>query len=305
MPSSDSLEERLEALASSLPDSEKESFSQIKDEVYNLIKDQKDLIFQLNKSEKKNRVLQQNMEQEHKAKSDLMSTCAHDLKSPTGNIMSYLEILKADWSVLKASDINNILARMSRTTEHMLELIDDLLVTGSNETGELTISPEPVYVSHLCQDIVESQKATMANKEIELELIINKGELRVKLDISKGMQIINNLISNAMKFTPRGGKIELIVTHKEKRIYLEIKDNGQGIKEEELEKIFEKFQKTSTKSTEGEKSTGLGLAIVKQLVDMHKGNIHVKSKYGEGTSFIIDLPVAEDSKLLKLFSGKK
>ncbi len=282
-----------------------DKIAKIKDEL-SLIGDQTDsLQFELHKSYKDLRNAKKDLEQLRKFKSELISTCAHDLKSPTGSILSYINILDSEWKNMKVSEIKNIMQRMDRAGNHMLDLIDDLLEVGKNESGKAEFHLEPVLLSDLCDEALNNIKGTLEQKEIAHQINIGKGELRVKLDLQKGMQIINNLLSNAVKFTPRNGSITLNIEHREKRIYLEIKDSGQGIPAEELDGIFNKFQMTSTRSTEGEKSTGLGLTIVKQLVDIHKGKISVKSKVGEGTSFMVDFPVVEHTKLLKLFSGKK
>ena len=277
----------------------------IKDEVSAMNDQHDNLQFELNKTYKDLHSVKKELDQLRKFKSELISTCAHDLKSPTGSILSYINILDSEWKSMKASEIKNIMQRMDRAGNHMIDLIDDLLEVSKNESGKAQFHLEPVLLSDLCDEALNNIKGTLEQKEITHQINIGKGELRVKLDLQKGMQIINNLLSNAVKFTPRNGSIELNIEHREKRIYLEIKDSGQGIPTDELDGIFNKFQMTSTRSTEGEKSTGLGLTIVKQLVDLHRGDISVKSKYGEGTTFMINFPVVEHTKLLKLFSGKK
>jgi signal transduction histidine kinase len=277
----------------------------IKSEAKMLCDREHSLQFEVQKCYKEIRKANKDYEQLRTFKSELISTCAHDLKSPTGSILSYLDILETEWKNMKISEINNIINRMTRAGNHMIDLIDDLLEVGKNETGKTEFQLEPVLLSDLCDEALNNIKGTLEQKEIDHSLNIGKGELRVKLDLQKAMQIINNLLSNAVKFTPRSGKIDINIDHRDKRIYLEIKDSGQGIPENELDGIFNQFQTTSIKATEGEKSTGLGLTIVKQLVELHKGEISVKSKIDEGTLFTVSFPVVEHTQLLKLFSGKK
>ncbi|MBF0197345.1 MAG: HAMP domain-containing histidine kinase [Planctomycetes bacterium] len=240
-----------------------------------------------------------------RVKNDFLSICAHDLKSPISSMLSFLDILKDDWQQMPPQERLGIMSRMERAGRHSLSLISDLLDTVQYESGKFNIKPEAVLLSQLCKETVSHTQGNLNNKEITCKFTTHGSELKVKMDPQKGIQIINNLLSNAIKFTPRGGNIEIVLSHKEKRMYLEIKDSGQGIPEDEIHVLFQRFQKTSTSSTEGEKGSGLGLNIVKQLVDLHQGTIDVKSELGIGTSFILSFPVTESTMLLKLFSGRK
>ena len=237
-------------------------------------------------------------------KNEMLSICAHDLKSPTSSIVSFLEILR-DSRQLPAAEIANIHDRMDRAARHMWALINDLLDSTHLESGKISLQKEPSLLSQLCKEVLEHSKGKADQKDIEISLHVAVGELKVSLDHQKGLQIVNNLISNALKFTPRGGQIFLRVMSKDHRSALEIEDTGQGIPPDEVDQIFQKFQQTSTKATEGEKGSGLGLSIVQQLVELHDGKISVQSILGKGTIFRLDFPVTESSVLLKLFSGKK
>ncbi len=251
------------------------------------------------------RQVKKSLEGMDEIRNEFISICAHDLRSPLSGIISFLEILRVDGKQLPQREIDDIHKRMERSSSHMLSLINDLLDLGNMNSGKFNITPEPIFLSHICKEGLEHSKARMESKEIQSKITIGNGELRVKLDPQKSLQILNNLISNAIKFTPRGGIIELNIQTSDRLMTLEVKDSGQGIPPEEVEKIFEKFQKTSTQATEGEKGSGLGLSIVYQLVELQQGKIEVKSKVGQGTSFFISFPVAESTKLLDLFSGKK
>ena len=237
-------------------------------------------------------------------KNELLSVCAHDLKSPTSSIVSFLEILR-DSRQLPAGEIANIHERMDRAARHMWALINDLLDSTHLESGKISLQKEAILLSQLCKEVLDHFKGKADMKDIEISLKVATGELKVSIDHQKALQIINNLLSNALKFTPRGGKIFMRVASNNHRSILEIEDTGQGIPADELDLIFKKFQQTSTKSTEGEKGSGLGLSIVQQLVELHEGKIGVQSVLGQGTIFHIDFPVTESSVLLKLFSGKK
>ena len=236
---------------------------------------------------------------------EFLSICAHDLKSPLSSILSFLDIIRSDWTIMSEHERNGIMERMDRAGKHMFTLINDLLDMGKIDSGKMTINPEATLLSQLCTDALEHSQGVFSSKEIDAHFTCDGTELKVTMDPQKGIQIISNLLSNAVKFTPRGGRIDLILSQQEKRMILEVKDSGQGIPKEELPIIFERFQKATTTSTEGERGSGLGLNIVKQLVDLHRGTIEVSSAPGKGTSFFLSFPVAESTRLLKLFSGKK
>jgi signal transduction histidine kinase len=240
-----------------------------------------------------------------KEKNEMLSVCAHDLKSPMSSVLSFLEILRTGSQRLSPSELLNIYDRMDRGGRHMLALVNDLLDSTRLATGKISLQKEPMLLSHLCKEVVEDSMAKAQAKEIKLQLQVGSGELKVNLDHQKGLQVVNNLVSNALKFTPKGGNVFLKIQTKEHRSILDVMDSGQGIPAEELSDIFQKFQQTSTKATDGEKGSGLGLSIVRQLVEIHDGKISVQSKVGQGTHFIVDFPVIESSLLLKLFGGKK
>lgn len=238
-------------------------------------------------------------------RNEFLSICAHDLKSPTGTILSFIEILSSEWQKLPPREVENILVRISRAGHHMMGLITDLLDMVHIESGKMQIHPKPMMLSELCRETLATMSVRFEQKEIKTILNSETGELRINMDPQKGTQIITNLLSNAIKFTPRGGEVHVTIAPENKKMKLEIRDTGQGIPEEELDKLFKQFSRTSTKATEGEAGSGLGLSIVQQLVDLHQGKIEVKSKKGVGTSFLLTFPVAENPVLMKLFSGKK
>ena len=251
------------------------------------------------------RQVKETLEGVNEIRNEFISVCAHDLRSPLSGMMSFIEILKMDGAKLPQREIDDIYRRIEKSGSHMLSLINDLLDLGNIDSGKINIAPEPIFLSHVCKEAIDYARGRMESKQIQAKLEISSSELRVKMDPQKAMQILNNLISNAIKFTPRGGTVTLKIQPKDRHIELEVRDSGQGIPPEEIDKIFERFQKTSTVATEGEKGSGLGLSIVHQLVTLQKGKIQVKSKVGEGTSFLLTFPVAESSKLLDLFSGKQ
>jgi hypothetical protein len=144
--------------------------------------------------------------------------------------------------------------------------------------------------------IVGLNRVLAQKKNIGIDLIVNKPGLIVNADGPKLEQVFNNLISNAIKFSIAATVIKVEISGSENSVIIDVRDQGQGIPEAELDKLFKPFQKTSVKSTGGEKSTGLGLSIAKRIVEAHKGVIRVESKVGEGTTFYVELPLAVGSR---------
>jgi signal transduction histidine kinase len=239
-----------------------------------------------------------------KKRNEMLSICAHDLKSPTSSILSFLDILRSPKHRLPALEVEKVYDRMDRAGRHMWNLVNDLLDTSQIESGTVKLDRQAVLMSQLVREVVDHTQAKADAKEIQLNIEVLPAELKVSLDPQKGLQIINNLVSNALKFTPRGGRIDFKIKTKDHKTTLEVIDSGQGIPPGELQQIFEKFKQTSTRSTEGEKGSGLGLSIVQQLVTLHSGEVSVRSNVGQGTTFELAFPIAESTILLKLFSGK-
>ena len=246
--------------------------------------------------------LRAELKHSEKMRNELVSICAHDLKSPVNTVISFVEILKSGG--LRPQEIENIYDRLDRSARHMWALVHDILDTSHLESGQINLQTEPLLLSNLCKEALEQASEGLSQKDIQSQMLVEPGELKVNFDHKKGLQILANLLGNAIKFTPRGGNVDIRVQSSPHRTRVEVKDSGQGIPAPELSAIFEKFKQTSTRSTEGEKGSGLGLSIVKQLVDLHKGTVEVESEVGKGTAFIIEFPVAESPKLLKLFRGK-
>ena len=240
-----------------------------------------------------------------KKRNEMLSICAHDLKSPTSSILSFLDILRSPKHRLPAQEVEKVYDRMDRAGRHMWSLVNDLLDTSQIESGTVKLDRQAVLMSQLVREVVDHTQAKADAKEIQLNIEVLPAELKVSLDPQKGLQIINNLVSNALKFTPRGGRIDFKIRTKDHKTTLEVIDSGQGIPPGELQQIFERFKQTSTRSTEGEKGSGLGLSIVQQLVTLHSGQVSVRSNVGQGTTFELAFPIAESPVLLKLFSGKK
>jgi signal transduction histidine kinase len=173
----------------------------------------------------------------------------------------------------------------------MLQMVDDLLDVSAIEAGELKLDPKPVDLVALVQRNVALNRILAESKQIRLSFHHAGQYGSVVLDEGKVEQVLNNLISNAVKFSHPGSSVEVSVVQRAGSVVVSVKDEGQGIPPDELDKLFHWFGRTSVRSTEGERSTGLGLAIAQRIVMEHQGEIWVESEVGVGSTFHFSLPL--------------
>ncbi len=224
-------------------------------------------------------------------KNKFLGIAAHDLRSPLTIIQMYSEFL------LSISDINlneesrKFLNTINETSVFMNELLNDLLDISQIEAGKLELQKVEQNYEHLINSNIEFNSIFALKKGIKINTDIQKSLPLISVDKKRIEQVLNNIISNAIKYSENDTKILVKVYKKNNDILTEIIDHGQGIPEKEIKLLFQVFQKTSVQTTDGEKSTGLGLAIVQKLVSEHGGKIGVESKVGQGSKFYFSLPI--------------
>lgn len=225
-------------------------------------------------------------------KNQFLGMAAHDLRNPLHVISTYSEFLLDDLSSILDSEQVDFLTTIHDQSQFMARLINDLLDVATIESGKLQLDLQPVDLIKLTENNLVRNRLIAARKKITL-LLETSPIHPLLLDPTKIEQVLDNLITNAIKFSPTGSKVTIRVQSTEKEVLLTVQDEGQGIPAEEVEKLFKPFQRTSVKSTAGEKSTGLGLAIVKRIIEEHGGKIWLKSQVGLGSTFFISLPIIE------------
>ncbi len=224
-------------------------------------------------------------------KNEFLGMAAHDLRNPIGSItttLSYiLEYLGTNLTEKQVKFLRNI----EKAGRYMNVLLNDLLDLTAIESGKLTLKlMEEDYINFLKENIVLNQMLA-DKKAITIDLNYEDNIPYINFDRDKITQVINNLISNAVKFSHGDTKITVDIKSGEDFIITSVIDQGQGIPEQELPHIFKEFHRSTVKATDGEKSTGLGLAITKKIVEGHGGKIGVESKVMEGSTFYFTLPL--------------
>lgn len=228
----------------------------------------------------------------NKQKNKFLGIAAHDLRSPINVIKHSIEILLGNYVGELNAQQREILQRLDRVSENMLNLVNDLLDVSAIESGQLKLILQPVELVSFLREIEHNHQCLARPKQINLSLRLPEALPIVMLDPVRINQVFFNLISNAIKFSFPKSSITISCEAQEETVLFSISDQGQGIPQEEQSKLFEDFSKTSVRPTGGEKSTGLGLAIVKRIVEAHGGQITVESLVGEGSIFYVKLPIS-------------
>jgi signal transduction histidine kinase len=224
-------------------------------------------------------------------KNQLLGIAAHDLRNPLGVIAGIAELLTEELGPSLSQENLELFSRVATSAAFMVELIDDLLDYSRVEAGRLDLQLQPVKIADLIRQNIAFNLLLANKKGIELRFETPDSLPFLMLDTRRMQQVLNNLISNALKFSNPGSTITVALKDAGAAVTIAIFDQGQGIPHDELDKLFQPFSSTSTVSTANEKSTGLGLAIVRRIVEAHGGHIHVESELGRGSTFIVSLPV--------------
>jgi signal transduction histidine kinase/CheY-like chemotaxis protein len=226
-------------------------------------------------------------------KSEILGTVAHDLKNPLGVILGRTEILQEMIAAAGPLDENvkGQIGYIRDAANRLTEMGDDLVADAMADALDITIRREPVDISVLVQEVAEANRPLAARKE-QTTTVVAPPNHAAMCDADRIREAIDNLVSNAVKYSPIGGAIDLLVTRQDDGIVVEVRDQGAGLSPEDISRLFGRFQRLSAKPTAGETSTGLGLSIVKRIVDLHGGRIAVESAGpGKGATFKMTLPV--------------
>lgn len=233
---------------------------------------------------------QDELKELNELKNQFLGMASHDIKSPVSRIeMTVQKILKEKKSL--TSEQVEQLSKVKDEAQTILNLISDLLNVVKIETGKMGIEKEEISLENLINEIVKINEQSAKAKKLEIETTFDKGiPSKFLADPNRLIEVFDNLISNAIKFSKSGGKIRVHIKKAKEGVEISVSDQGIGIPKNELPKVFDRFARISSKPTAGEKSTGLGLSICKQIIGLHKGKIDVDSEIGKGTTFTIFLP---------------
>lgn len=228
-------------------------------------------------------------------KNEILGIAAHDLKNPLSNIKMLAKIILEDTEIQR-EEVEEFTNDILTASERMFELIKNLLDVNKIEQGRIDLAPENFDLAETVKNEIKSFYEAAHNKNIELIFDDIEEELPfVYADQGKALQIIDNLVSNAVKYSPYNKRVWIGLYQTEDKVCFYVKDEGPGISEEDQKKLFGKFARLTAQPTGGEHSTGLGLSIVKKLTELMNGDVWCESSLGEGAKFILSLPKAEQT----------
>jgi len=249
-------------------------------------------LLQFNAQQKELQMMNLELAQLNEQKNYFMGVASHDLRNPLCNIITLASFLEEETKDHLENQHLEYLRIIISSSEQVLDMLNNLLDVTKIETGKTALQLKEANICELIQGIVAEYHITASKKKITLEFSYNDKLPKVNIDTDQMNHVIGNLISNAIKYSNENTNIEIIAEVKDHSIQVSVIDQGQGIPEDEIKLLFGKFSKTSVKSTAGERSVGLGLNITKKVIESHGGQIWVKSKVGEGSTFSFTLPLA-------------
>jgi signal transduction histidine kinase len=225
-------------------------------------------------------------------KSDFLATISHELRTPLTSIIGYSDMLLSGMTGELSDKQKTSVRSILNSGETLLNLINDILDLTKIEAGKLELYLEPVELGAVITSVISTIKPRAREKMIEVSTFLPTDLPPLRADASKLGQIMLNLLTNAIKYTPERGSVSIEARPKEGFVEVRVVDTGVGIAPEHLERIFERFTQIDNSSTRSQGGTGLGLAITKDLIELHGGVIRVQSQFGKGSSFVFTIPQA-------------
>jgi len=240
------------------------------------------------------RAQNQRLRELDRLKDEFIALVSHELRTPLTSIRGYTELLINGEAGELTDEQHQFLGVVERNSHRLLDLVGDLLFLAQIEAGKLALELGAVDLAAVASESVEAARPAAENKDVTLTLATGPVPLLAG-DCGRLSQVLDNLVSNAVKFTPAGGRVDVRVREQGGRAEIEVRDSGIGIPATEQDRLFERFFRSSNATERAIQGTGLGLAIAKAIVDAHGGRIAVKSDEGAGTVFRVVLPVGREA----------
>lgn len=226
----------------------------------------------------------------NRLKDEFLATVSHELRTPLSSILGWTTMLRAN--TLEAKQREKALETIQRNARSQVQLIEDLLDVSRIITGKLRLDVLPVDIVSVIESAVETVRPTAENKGVRLQVVIDRRAATVAGDAERLQQAIWNLLANAVKFTPKNGRVQLRLERVNSHIEIIVSDTGTGIESDFLPYVFERFQQADMSRTRKFGGLGLGLSITRHLIELHGGTIHAFSEgLGKGATFTVKLPL--------------
>ncbi len=232
----------------------------------------------------------ENLKSMENLRRELVGNVSHDLRTPLSVIHGYIETLIIKEDKLSEEDKQTYLARALDGTERLKKLVGELFELSKLEAKQVTPKKEAFFINELIDDITQKYSLILNEKNLTISANNHEEPFMVYADISLIERVLQNLIDNAIKFTPEKGSIQLDLNAKKEQVEIKVTDTGKGIPEDQVPFVFDRYHIGDKRVTLDNNSTGLGLAIVKRILEIHDSTINLTSKLGKGTTFSFELP---------------
>jgi len=243
------------------------------------------------------------LEKANRAKSDFLATMSHELRTPLTAIIGFSELLLQDFMGALTEEQKDSIQEIFNNAENLLSLINRILDFEKIEAGKALLEIEEFELKQTFDRVKKSTRSLVTQKNLKLKSKVDAKLPRMMADERKIRQILLNLISNAIKFTPEGGQIQINADYQngadhagDPWVEISVKDSGIGIEAEHLNSVFDPFKQVDQSTTREYQGTGLGLALTKRFVEIQGGEIWVESEFGKGSKFIFRLPLQVQSR---------
>ena len=222
---------------------------------------------------------------------ELLANVSHDLRTPLTTLLAHLETLQMKQSELTPQERGEYLGVATRQSRRIGLLVEQLLEAAKLDAGQVTVNVEPFPIGELLQDVVQKFALAARDCGVALEVDARAAATMVSGDIALLERVLDNLIDNALRHTPIGGRVTVQSQPRGERVRIAVTDSGPGLTREEAERAFERFYRGDPGRSTHSGQSGLGLAIVKSILELHGSNVAVKSQPGHGASFYFELPI--------------
>jgi PAS domain S-box-containing protein len=245
------------------------------------------------------RQLEERIQQANRLKSEFLANMSHELRTPLNAIIGFAELMFHGQVEADSPRHHEFMGHILTSGNHLLQLVNDILDLSKVEAGKIEFHPEPTQISHVVDEVVAMLRTSTAKKEIVVDTTVDPAIDDVLLDPAKLKQVLYNYLSNALKFTPEQGRIQVrALAEGDLNFRLEVEDTGIGIRKEDLARLFIEFQQLDAPLTKKHPGTGLGLALTKRIVEAQGGSVGVRSVVNEGSVFHAVLPRRQRSDTL-------
>jgi two-component system phosphate regulon sensor histidine kinase PhoR len=234
-------------------------------------------------------VTQQKLAEE--MRDQFVDTATHELRTPLANIKAYAETL-ALADVIDIEQQKQFLNTINSEATRLARFVDDLLSVSSMELGSLSLNKQVTDLGRMLNEVITKIQPQIDEKELTLEVVLPEKMPEPELDKDKIATVLVNLLGNAVKYTPEGGRVIFRVNVTDQDIEISVEDTGVGIAKDEVGKVFEKFFRSNDPRVQEQTGTGLGLALAQEVVRLHGGEIGVESEINKGSTFTVKLPLS-------------